>query len=566
MKKYPLILKPAFKALKALDNQLIVATVRNIVANEMTVSMLVGNVANALLSLECIIDVNDGSYNFKKALLIRVNIVVKAMKFKFEDKIATTIDKDGNMFTHTTSTIVGQREKEVKTKVWFKEVSSFQDYIILKGSKKKVENNSTKVLSEKAEIDMRIKEIAPEYIDLYKVLLYETNKSKVNEANYWERLQEVAEETKVFLGHTYTNYRKLDSNTRNYSLSRYGFAYDYGDAFEKYLIEPAQEYLVDATEIKYAIKYLENEFKSDDYRVLVKDSIAKINYNSTLLEDYNKGKYVEFTIGHKELGKLLHIVDVFDNIICAEGRMSRSVVGYDFIASGNINASNLWGDEQFLKVANLLGGETKYDAHSLVADYLGIARDEAKLVQQPYMHGATVKPEDMDMVTEIFGESFFYNAKTAEYGRKLAEAGVNSVQFTRVDGVKAVWAPYMLDAQVSMEDGSSIDSIMPFSNSGNGTKKYSGLAVSIVHSSDSATEHYIQMGLHNKGIPVKTILDCFYTKPSALPLIKQLTFESLNRMRGLAEKQLQEIEAQTNIYRGWSIPDRMDIVESYNCM
>jgi len=564
--KYPAILNKSFRALKTLSNQLIVRTVKDTVANGQTVDMLVGNTADILLALECVQAINDGSYNFKKALLIRVKIVVDALKFTFESKTGTIVTKAGDMIVTTTKTVVGEREKEEYKKVWFQEASEYQDYIVLKGSKQKIDNNSTKVLEEKAQITMRIKEIDEEYIDLYTVLLYEANKGKVNEENYLGRLKEVAEETKGWMGYEYANLRKLDSNTRNYPLSRFGMAYEYGDSMEKYLIEPAQQYLVDANEIKYAIQYLENEFKSNDYKVLVKDSIAKIIHNSNLLEKYNKGKMVDFTIDHKELGKLLHIQDVFDNIICAEGKMSRSVVGYDFVASGSINASNLWGDKKFVKVANLLGGETKYDTHQMVATNLGITRNEAKKVMQPMQHGSNIPAEYEAMILEIFGESFMYNAKISDYGVQLAEAGVNSVTFTRVDGVRATWSPYQLACDVPMEDSSSVSAVMPYSTSGNGTKKVRGLAVSIVHSSDSATEHHIQMGLHNAGIPVKTILDCFYTKPSALPLIKQLTFESLNRMRGIAEKQLQEIEAQTGIYRNWSIPDRVDIVESFNCM
>ena len=559
-----MILNSHFVVLKPIHNSLIVQTVRSVVTNGQTIDILVGSVADMLLATDCVQTINDGTYNFKKALLIRIKVVVEALKFQFEDKTVVTInEEDGSMHVHTVTTVVGQREKEVKSKVWFNDAQEYQDNIVLKGSKLIVDNNSTALLQSKSEITLRVKEIEPEYLDLYAILTYEANKSKVDEANYLGRLQEVAEETKGFMGYEYVNNRKLDSNSRNYPLNRYGFAVEYGDSFEKFLIEPAQQYLVTEEEVKGAIEYLEDEFKSNNYKELVSATRLKLRENEALQEKYESGLDIEFTITGKELGKLLHILDIFHNIINNLGEMTRSCASYDFTNSGGINAANQFGDKKFLKTMNLLGDSDKFDTHQRVADVLGMARDDAKGIMQGPNHGGEVPEENRTMVKEIFGDTYKYIRMTAEYGQKIAKAGVQSVTLARPDGVTATWYPYSLNCNVSMEDGSSVSAIMPYG--GNGTNKVLGLAVSCLHSSDAFVEHYIQSSLQAEGIHIKTTLDNFYGAPSIKSKMVRLTFEALDLLKGNMEKQLQAIEKQTGIYRGWKLPDReCDLVPSAN--
>ncbi len=562
--RYPKILDNSFRALATLTNNQIVRVIKGTVTNGMTIDILVGNVANILLSTECNQHTNLGTYNFKKALLIRVKLVVDALDYKFEDKVTTNIDKDGHMYVSTVSTIIDERDETEYTKVWFNDPKEFTDSITLKGSKLVVDNNSTKLLQAKSEITLRVKEINPIYLDLYTALIYEVNKGKVDEANYKSRLQAVADETKGFMGYAYTNYRKLDSNSRNYPLNRYGFAVEYGDSFEKFLIEPAQQYLVDQTEINGAIAYLESEFKTSNYKQLVYNAMEKLEANEVLLEQYNKGYITDFTITHKELGKLLHIVDIYHNIIDNLGNLTRSCASYDFTNSGGINAANQFGNAKFLKTMNLLGEDEKFDTHQRVADVLGIERDDAKSIMQGPNHGGQVPTEYTDMVEDIFGETYKYIRLTAEYGAKLAHKGVKQVTLTRPDGVTATWYPYTVDCSVSMEDGSSISAIMPYG--GNGTNKQLGLAVSCLHSADAFTENYIQAKLAEEGIHIKTTLDNFYGRPSIKDKVVQYTFESLEILRGQMEQQLKAIELETGIYRGWNLPDRGEIVVSANIM
>jgi len=264
--KYPAILNKSFIALQILSNKTIITTVKNVVRNEMTIDILVGNVAHVLLTLPEIQRINNGSFNFKKCLLIRVKLVVDAMNFSFDSKTTTRMDKEGNMYVTTSKTIVGQKDSVEYSKEWFVEATEFQDFITVKGSNKVMDNNSTEVLKLKASKWFRIKEISPEFIDLYATLLYEANKNKVSEdrLTYFNRLQEVAEETKFSMGYEYQNFRKLDSNSRNYPLSRFGFAVEYGDSFEKFLIEPAKGYIVSEASVKGAIENLKTEFKTTD--------------------------------------------------------------------------------------------------------------------------------------------------------------------------------------------------------------------------------------------------------------------------------------------------------------
>lgn len=563
MAKYPKILSKSFKALSVLDNSIIIQIVRDTVTNGINDDTLIGNVSNILLGNECIMNVNDGSYSFKKALLIRVKLVVQALDFKYETKNSASMAKDGGMYIHTTKEIVNQRDKEEYAKIWFKEAKAYQNNITLKGSKLVVDNNSDEVLYNKSSILMEVRDINPLYLDIYASLLYEANKGKVDEPNYKQRLQEVANETKNFMGYQYENFRKLDSNSRNYPLSRFGFAYEYGDAFEKFLIVTAKKYLVTENEISEAIAYLEDEFGVDNYEQLVADSMKVLDKVKKDYYRYVEGKNVSFSIDGKSLGKHLHIVDVYRNIINNINDYTNSWVGYDYTNSGGINASNQFGDEQLLKMANLLGGDKAYDTHQEIANYLGIARKDAKLYMQGPNHGGEVLPENSDMVNAVFGENYKYIRLMAEYGKKLADNGVKSIEIVRPDGVKAIWNPYTLDCSVAMEDGTFINAVMPYG--GNGTDKNLGLAVSILHSADSYTEHYVQMKLLEDGYHIRTILDNFLGAPSIKRGLIKYTFESLEILRGYAERSLKSIEEQTGIYRGWTLPERtIELVPSAN--
>jgi len=560
--KYPKILAKHIQTLSGLKDSVIEAKVKEIVTNDMTIEMLVGNVTNALLkSNNCIATVNVHDYNFKKALILRVNNVVKNINFNLTKQTHTSIDKNGTMYTYTVNYITGERSKKDQPKVWFYEADSFIDYAEMKGSFVKFDNNSTELLSRRLEVPLRVKEIAPKFVKLYSAILYmDTKNADRTEAlsSYRKRLEAVADETISCMGYEYENYRKLDSNTRNYPLSRFGFAVEYGDAFEKFLIEPAQEYLVDKTEVKYAKQYLKAEFNVTSIKTLVKEAETKLKVNLKLLKLFNQGKKVDFTITHKEVGKLLHIVDVYYNIIKNEGNMTRSCVSYDYTNSGGINASNQFGDEQFCKAMNLLGGKEKFDTHQAIADYLGISRDDAKKVMQGPNHGGRVPANLTDMVTTVFGDNYKYIGKIAMYGKKLALAGVNSVVLERLDGIKAVWYPYVLGAEVSTEDGATVTAEMPFLyNVQAKDHKALGLAVSCLHSQDAFTENYVFTKLLDKhNIHMKTTLDNFYGRPSIKPLLIKYTFEALELAKGHIERQLQDIEKQTGISREWTLPTR----------
>lgn len=563
--RVPAILRKELKKLSVLPDYIIEEAVEASVQNGDTFSMLIGRVTNTLLANKAVRHINNGTARFKKVLMMRVNEIVKEFEFTTITENKTIVTKDGDMVCIPHTTIVADREQTKYVKQWFKEPTDYQDYVVMKGSGKVFDNNSTALLEEKSSINLMVKNVNPVYIDLYAVLLYEDTKAKVTDSGYMNRLKEVSAETKGRIGYIYKNMRKLDSNSRNYPLNRNGFAYEYGDAFEKWLVEPARPYLVDANEVKFAKKYLRNEFGVKTYKPLVikaQDAVIKALAD---LEEYNKGFKVSFDIDHKELGKLLHIIDVNENIIENEGGYSTSCVGYDFTNSGGINAANQFGDKKLMRVANLLGEDEKFDTHQAVADWLGMKRDDAKSVMQGPNHGGRVVEEHKDMVTDIFGDSYKYIHMMAQYGMKLADAGVVQVELERPDGVKAVWYPYSIGCKVPMEDGTVVDAIMPY-NPYLGKAKHRSLAVTILHSSDAYTEAHIMSGLLAEGIHIKSTLDCFYTRPSTLPLIKELTFEALEIMEGYAEQQLQSIEKQTGIMRdGWTLPEReCELVPSYN--
>jgi len=565
---YPKILSTELNRLNQLTDSKIAELLESTVTTGDTLSMLVGRVCEMLLNTKAIRSINNGTYNFKKALLIRINTVAKDLDFDTVTTNKVSMSSDGELVCHPVTSIVGEQEPKAFNKSWYNEPTGYQDHAILKGSGRKFNNNSTSLLEEKASVELMVKDIQPMFVDLYAVLLYEDTKVNVDDVNYFDRLTEVAYWTKCKLGQTYTNYRKLDSNSRNYPLNRYGFAYEYGDSFEKWLIEPAKPWLVDTTEVGLAKQYLREEFGAKRYDHLVNSAMDKVIEALADLEEYQAGKIVDFGISHKELGKLLHIIDVDQNIIQNEGNYTTSCVSYDFTNSGGINAANQFGDAKFLEATNLLGSDTKFDTHQAVANHLGMERDDAKAVMQGPNHGGRVKPEHKDMVNSIFGESYNYIHMMSQYGMKLAESGITEVILTRPDGVNAVWYPYSIKCRVPMEDGSTVDSTMPF-NPAIGTQKHRGLAVSILHSADAFTEHYIYSNLLEMGIEIKTTLDNFYGQPSIKALVVELTFEALAILEGYAERQLQTIERTTGISRdnNWTLPNReLPIVVNNNIM
>lgn len=553
---FPSILHKDVKKLEVLSDSKIAELLESVVTTGDTLSMLIGRVVDMLLANRAVRSINNGTYNFKKVLLMRVNEVAKSLHFDMVSVNKVSLANDGNLVCHKVTTIIGEQEKKEYAKVWFNEPEDFQDHAILKGSNRKFNNNSTDLLLEKQQVFLKVKEIYPIYVDLYATLLYEDTKSKVTDAGYLDRLRDIATETKARLGHVYTNNRKLDSNSRNYPLNRNGFAYEYGDNFEKWLVEPAKPWLVDANEVKLAKKYLRDEFGVKVYTSLVRKAKAKVLQALEDFDTYKEGKVVDFDITHKELGKLLHIIDVNENIIENLGGTTTSCVSFDFTNSGGINAANQFGDEKFLNATNLLGN-AKFDTHQAVADHLDMSRDDAKSVMQGPNHGGRVVDEHVEMVEDIFGERYKYIHMMSQYGMKIAEAGITEVVLERPDGVKAVWYPYSINCPVPMEDGSTVDSIMPF-NSAIGTDKHRGLAVSILHSADAYIEHYIYSNLREMGIEIKTTLDNFYGRPSIKDLVVELTFEALELLDGYAERQLQAIEKRTGIMRdgNWKLPER----------
>jgi len=163
----------------------------------------------------------------------------------------------------------------------------------------------------------------------------------------------------------------------------------------------------------------------------------------------------------------------------------------------------------------------------------------------------------------VFGDNYKYIGLTAVYGTALAEAGITKVKLVRPDGVVAYWYPYTTNCDVAMEDGTSISAIMPYG--GNGKRKIMGFAVACLHSSDAFVEHYVQTKLYEEGIHCKTILDNFYSQPSIKPKLVKYTFEALELLKGNMEKQLQAIEIETGIARGWVLPKReCDLVVTDN--
>ena len=533
----------------------------------MTLDILVGKVVSILLYDESINQLNDESFAFNKYMFMKVFDVLKD-RYSIKEETVKYFNKKGELVIRTSKTIDEGSEQETFNKTWFREVNEPQTHIELKGSRKIKDNNSKDYLEMLASENFRVKVVNERFVDLYANLLYVKNKNNITESKilYRKRLMEVCEETKLYMGYEYANTRKLDASGRDYSLNRFGYANEYGDAFEKFMIEPDYEYIVNKDDIAEAKAFLLGEFKVKSWRKLFEKANKAIEKNLRILSMYENGRDVEFTIDTKTFGKYMWICDIVNNIIYAEGQPSSSVIGTDLTNSGGIMTAYQFGDEKYMRVTNLLGGEV-VDNHSLVADYFGISRDEAKSKFVGPNHGSLVRGELVGARDTIFGERYSYIRKIAEYGIELAFKDVPSVTITAPDGIKAIWNPYAKAVRVNMEDdqNSTIHGITPFTKGLDADPKVSGLYARLVHSCDSYVLRMIKREMINAGVGIKTTLDCYYTRPSLRPVVIGLLWRGLSELDGYFEAQLNQIEMVTGISRGWNLPTReLDVIPSEN--
>ena len=234
-------------------------------------------------------DINDGSFVFAKCMAMFVDNVVRDM-FSIDTTTKTSFNSKGEMVVITHETISSTTPEPTFNKVLFKEFDEPQTTVTLKGSNIVVDNNSEEYLNLLASETFRVKELEPDMVRLYALMKYDENKNNVSESKseYLIRMMKLAEETILYLGHEYKNTRKLDSSCRDYSINRFGFATEYGDAFEKNLIEPAQEYLVTSGGIQMAKDYLCDEFGVKSWRKLFEKAVFFVQSSSDNIEKDRK--------------------------------------------------------------------------------------------------------------------------------------------------------------------------------------------------------------------------------------------------------------------------------------
>ena len=533
-----------------------------------TIDMLVGMIAKHLLRNDKnIILANDGSYAFKQVLLMAIyNIVISNTTTTTETR--TVVTKQGiSLIKH--ETIDTNKEQKHFIKQWFHEATEPEYNLWLKGSEKLITSSyrkSTYILNQYSQKTYKVRDIEDKYINLYTAMKFSETFNSVSESKilYKKRLLEIAEETKLYRGYEFKNYRKLDNSGRDYPLSRFGFANEYGDAFEKWLIQPVnQPYQVTKQVIKEARELHKSEFGIFKPRSTYKRLLREIDENLIELEKFHKGMNYNFTIDSKTLGKYLYIIEIIENTIFNEGGSTTVLATYDLTNSGIIMYANLFGDEKLLKTANLLGGE-KIDSHQLVADAENVSRKSAKKLFVASNHGGKLPPELEQTKDIVFGKRYDVIRKIAEFGiDKALSQDKTRIEYTMPDGFKVIWQPYILNCKTSVSKNKNISTIMPFdkmANDGTANPKVSGFAVSLAHSSDSYIVRKVDRIFQQYGINIKTTLDNYYVPFGTKKVLIEAVFSALSDLNQDWFKLVKEQAGISDI-----VPERtIDIIKSAN--
>jgi len=524
----------------------IVELAEEIAYNDMTMNMLTNNISTVLLRRKDVNAINDSTLWFRRNLLDYI-VENTSNLFETENREVKWFDKNGNFCSAEYPHITGKEDRKDFDKNLFRECTLPETNITLKGSGKMLNNNSIKILETYANTKNMVRDCTTDYIYLYSALEYEKNKFAVSEPmmEYRKRMVNLAEETILYCGYEFADTRKLDSSTRDYSLNRFGHAFQYGDSFQKYLIQPVLTYIVEQEDVDNAITFLKDEYNITNYKEY-KSTYTEVLINEVAkLQAWNKGLKVEFSIDGKELGKIVYILDVIESIIENKGYESRTLIQLDFTNSGGIMFANQFGDKKFMTTANLIGN-IKQDAHQMVADVLGIDRDPAKKVMQGPNHGARLTDETKEIAMQVFGETYKGINALAEYGKKLLYSGINIVELVAPDGVKGYFYGYTNKAEMNI-NGTKVNLIAPFTEHNIGERKGYGFGVKPMHMSDAYVVRYIRKALIKAGIPHTTTLDAFYIPPRYENLVANLAYEALDNLQGWFDGELTRMEALTGI-------------------
>jgi len=530
---------------------------------------LIGKVVDKLLYQPQYKEINDGSFMFKKSLIAVAGTIIENC-IPWSTKVVKYFDENGNLCTRETKYFSNASDEEYVEPEYARLPEKYDATYVMKGSKKQIEC----VIREKHLNMLSRQEFMVRAIDHDLVYTYANMKFSENVGNvkyspskYLKELESFASVTIAHAGFRYSNIRKLDGSGRDYPAVSIGFAKQYGDSFEKFLIESDYTYVVTKEDVKLAKEFIKEEFKVKSWRKLFERSSKAIEKARRLNVVFQTGRKVKWNMTSKEFGEALWICDIVNNIIYNEGGVSSSYIMADLTNSGAIMTAYQFGDEKYMRVANLLGGD-KIDTHQLVADFFGISRKESKTKFVGATHGARVTDELVECKDEVYGERFDYIRLIAEYGIKLAKAGVPYVEMIQRDGMKVIWEPYMRNCRVSLElSNLSVHAIMPFTQGLEGSPKVSGLYARMVHSCDSYVLRKIQRQLHDKGIHVKTTLDCYYVRPSLKPIIVSMVWDALKDLDSWFKEQIKYIEEQTGIKADFELPNReLDVVETSNIM
>jgi len=482
--KLPLSLRTHYRNIQRIVNNNnidVVGIIYDAENNGMTVDTLVGIVSRIMSKYTTI--ANDGSFEFKQALMSYVvNEVVGCIDIK--SVRGQRISSDGKVIFFTSHVIDSDTPEPADKQSKVKVATDYQDYVSLKGCDRRINNCSTEQLGIDSETMYIVKNINPELIYLYGAMKY--SETVETSTEHWlvhfNRMKLVCEQTSKHRGLVYLNLRKYDRSGRDNPLQRFGYAYEYGDSFEKHLIQVNQKYTVTAKGVKEARAFLVDEYginsrkmkaTVDSYKVLVEQNL-KLYQNG-----FNKKYNAPFTIGSKELGKYLYIIEVYDSIVCNVGGKTRTRLSFDLRNSGWIHSANQFGGSQAMESSNL-SGNTIFDTHQELADDINksqnklLTRIKSKDVSVGPNHGGTIKSSasrnglnaDMleDSFDNIFGENYRTLRVIAEYGKLCHSKGHNLLKYTSPDGVVGMVNSYQTNCPVTCytEDGDyTIHAIMP---------------------------------------------------------------------------------------------------------
>jgi len=351
-------------------------------------------------------------------------------------------------------------------------------------------------------------------------------------------------------------------------------------------------------------EYRETALSMDSFYLPMKfDGRGRMYYEGASLEGFKPhGKAYEsflFELEAKELTS--EGLEVINNLHYPEGLLkdlrvkqiakavSTGITGMtveaDVTNSGLFVAGIVFRSKEMLTADNGYGLPEKADSHQVVADAVGISREEAKGIQVQFLHGASLRSmasslteatgkeyseEDMSTFMEnAYGKAVYNINTTAQYGREVMSNTRSECSWAMPDGFRATHRAYTVSVPLELElkhrkvkvfaempllldgrgqpvyDANSHGAKQPTGSSRGTHTKMMGLYADIIHSIDS----WVMREVVRSGIQLLCKHDAFFVHPNDVQELKDTLKSIYSDLYDfdLMKNILNQIEHQTGV-------------------